>query len=313
MDDIQREYIHGFYYSTADFRFDLFCGMYFPMFWNVLAQEIFKRAEEIRVFSATGHNPESRRQNGLTPLKRRLRKRIAMGSAINPVHFLSQLAINKAKGDGEDDDILPMNEHAYHAITCGDAIDTSNITTRVMLDEIISVTENVSSLYGPALSSEAGNYCHRWGVRAAERFTGPWNATLANRILVTGNTADPITPLSNSKWVADQFGDKATLLIQNAYGHTSYSMPSACTLHAIERYLISGELPSQNTTCETDTRLFDSPTGEAFVPDNVWDPPKATPVQAGSRISNSATYWKPSTSSFVLNGIFCIALSILIS
>lgn len=38
---------------------------------------------------------------------------------------------------------------------------------------------------GPAWG-DGGLYCHRWPVRAVERYTGPWNSKLSNTILVIG-------------------------------------------------------------------------------------------------------------------------------
>ena len=35
-------------------------------------------------------------------------------------------------------------------------------------------------------SIQAGLYCHRWPVRAVERYAGPWDKKLSNTILVIG-------------------------------------------------------------------------------------------------------------------------------
>ncbi|CAE6498727.1 unnamed protein product, partial [Rhizoctonia solani] len=101
-----------------------------------------------------------------------------------------------------------------------------------------------------------GMYCHHWPVRAVERFTGPFNHTLKNKIMVIGNLADPITPFVSAKAVADALGDSAVLLKHNGYGHTSLYMHSNCTVAATSNYFISGELPSAGTVCETDEQLF---------------------------------------------------------
>jgi hypothetical protein len=52
-----------------------------------------------------------------------------------------------------------------------------------------------------------------------ERFQGPWNHKLANKILVIGNKGDPITPLASAKKVAELLGPgSAVLLERDGYG-----------------------------------------------------------------------------------------------
>ena len=82
---------------------------------------------------------------------------------------------------------------------------------------------------------------------------------------------DPITPYSNSQRVASMLDDKAVLVTQNGYGHTSLAEKSTCTLNTIKQYFIDGsvcllimtlllklaqrriKLPSGNATqCEID-------------------------------------------------------------
>lgn len=60
--------------------------------------------------------------------------------------------------------------------------------------------------------------CHLWPIRAVERYSGPWNATLTDPILVIGNKADPITPFKDAKSVADMLGDSAILIEQDGFG-----------------------------------------------------------------------------------------------
>jgi predicted esterase len=73
-----------------------------------------------------------------------------------------------------------------------------------------------------------------------ERFTGPWNHTLATPILVIGNRADPITPYVHAKRVADLLGDSAILIEQDDFGHTSLVLMSKCTVTAMHAYWVQG-------------------------------------------------------------------------
>ena len=79
--------------------------------------------------------------------------------------------------------------------------------------------------------------CAFWPVRAVERYQGPFNKTLANKILVASNTVrascdlelrgltgwhvvqyDPATPLASAEEVVRQLGDDAVLVRQNGFG-----------------------------------------------------------------------------------------------
>ncbi|CAE6339635.1 unnamed protein product, partial [Rhizoctonia solani] len=103
---------------------------------------------------------------------------------------------------------------------------------------------------------DAGFYCHHWPVRAVERYTGPWNKTLSNTIIVIGNEADPITPLVCAKNVADALGDSAVLIEQDDYGHSSLAMRSNCTVAALQDYFVHNKLPTQDIFCGTNQVLF---------------------------------------------------------
>ncbi|KAG9076395.1 hypothetical protein FS749_011823, partial [Ceratobasidium sp. UAMH 11750] len=106
---------------------------------------------------------------------------------------------------------------------------------------------------------DGGLYCHRWPVRAVERYAGPWNKTLSNTILVIGNEADPVTPYISAKRVADALGNSAILLEQDDYGHLSLAMHSTCTSAVLQNYFLHNELPFDDKLCGTNQVLFPGP------------------------------------------------------
>ena len=56
-------------------------------------------------------------------------------------------------------------------------------------------------------------------MRAVERYQGPWNRKLANKVLVIGNKGDPITPLASAKKLASLLGAKSAVLLErDGYG-----------------------------------------------------------------------------------------------
>ncbi|KAG9124959.1 hypothetical protein FRC07_009551 [Ceratobasidium sp. 392] len=156
------------------------------------------------------------------------------------------------------------SDYSFQAVTCADAIDAGNVTTKDVFDFLVKVTQEpllfvLSGIVGPTWG-DAGFYCHHWPVRAVERYTGPWNKTLSNPILVIGNEADPITPYISAKRVADALGDSAILLEQDDYGHVSLAMHSSCTTDVLKKYFLDNELPPRdNLLCGTNQQLFPGP------------------------------------------------------
>lgn len=79
-------------------------------------------------------------------------------------------------------------------------------------------------------------FCHRFPVRAVERFAGPFDHKLANTIIVLGNKVnasrccyavsrlmpatqlDPVTPFVNAQKIAATLGSSARLLEQDGIG-----------------------------------------------------------------------------------------------
>ena len=98
--------------------------------------------------------------------------------------------------------------------------------------------------------------CASWQARSAERYTGPWNVTTANPILVIGNRYDPRTKYANSVLASRQLGN-AVLLTLQGYGHTSDADPSSCIDEAVAKYLVTKTTPPVGTVCQPDHAPFD--------------------------------------------------------
>ncbi|KAG8721829.1 hypothetical protein FRC09_007308 [Ceratobasidium sp. 395] len=151
--------------------------------------------------------------------------------------------------------------YGLQAVTCADAVDAGGVETRDVFKMMVDVTNETSPLFGPCWGA-AGFYCHKWPVRAVERYTGPWDNTLKNKIIVIGNEFDPITPFRSAESVAAALGDSAVLVQQKDYGHTSLAMHSNCTFNILHDYFLNGELPSSKQSCGTNQPIFeDEPEG----------------------------------------------------
>ncbi|KAG8761909.1 hypothetical protein FRC11_012319 [Ceratobasidium sp. 423] len=222
----------GVIITSGDLRALLWTGMYQPRQWPDLAQNLAQISMAL-----------SNSTNATSTLNAR-----DISHRAHPIPFMRRDNTNSSD---------PATEYAYQAITCADAIDAGNSTTKQGLETVVDLTDNHSRMFGPFAGWSAGGmYCNRWPVRAVERFTGPFNHTLKNKIIVIGNLADPTTPFVSAEAVADALGDSAVLLKHNGYGHTSIVMHSNCTVTATNKYFTSGELPPAGTVCETDEQLF---------------------------------------------------------
>lgn len=100
-----------------------------------------------------------------------------------------------------------------------------------------------------------------WPTSSADRYTGPWNATTPNPILVIGTRFDPNTPLRNARLAARRLGN-AVLLTHDGYGHTSQRDPSTCVMQATSRYLVNLTTPPSGTVYPSDPLPFDPDFGQ---------------------------------------------------
>lgn len=103
--------------------------------------------------------------------------------------------------------------------------------------------------------------CASWPASSANRYTGPWNATTRNPILVIGTRFDPNTPLRNARLAARRLGN-AVLLTHDGYGHLSQRDPSTCVVQATGTYLVDLTTPPPGTVCPSDRLPFDPDFGQ---------------------------------------------------
>jgi pimeloyl-ACP methyl ester carboxylesterase len=119
----------------------------------------------------------------------------------------------------------------------------------------------VSRIGGPPMGWLIGAPCASWPVRNTDRYTGPWNASTPNPILLVGGRFDPNTPLAGARHAARLLGN-AILLTHDGYGHISTSDPSACVDEALSRYLVHLDTPPRGTVCRSDRLPFDPDFGQ---------------------------------------------------
>jgi pimeloyl-ACP methyl ester carboxylesterase len=100
-------------------------------------------------------------------------------------------------------------------------------------------------LFGPYLAY-GGLTCKYFG-QAQEVAIAPTKTT--NPIVVIGTTGDPATPYEWAQGL-NKLLTKSVLISLTGEGHTGQGSGSACVDNAVDSYLLQGETPKKNLSCE---------------------------------------------------------------
>ncbi|KAK1231284.1 hypothetical protein PQX77_005599 [Marasmius sp. AFHP31] len=149
--------------------------------------------------------------------------------------------------------VLESVRDAQTAIICNDA------------DEVPSSLKHAREHYAKVLEvSEWGSLwagfrvvCGGWPKIPKAQFRGPIAANTSFPLLIIGNAADPVTPMSSAHKLSRSFPGSVVLL-QDSAGHTSTSSPSACTARNVRDYFDNGTMPEDGTWCAINGSPFDS-------------------------------------------------------
>lgn len=120
---------------------------------------------------------------------------------------------------------------------------------------VIGRLTGISYLQGPLHGWWEWAPCASWPARDADRYTGPWNASTRNPLLLIGTRHDPSTAYANARRAARRLGN-AVLLTHDGYGHISFTDPSQCVERARTAYLVHLTTPPRGTVCRSDRRPF---------------------------------------------------------
>jgi pimeloyl-ACP methyl ester carboxylesterase len=103
----------------------------------------------------------------------------------------------------------------------------------------------------------ASSICAAWPRGDSDRYSGPWNTSTANPVLVIGNQFDPATRYQGAVTAAALLPN-SRLLTVHAWGHTSL-FRSQCADEVAADYLVNLVLPPEGTVCEQDHVPFSGP------------------------------------------------------
>ncbi|KAI9364916.1 TAP-like protein-domain-containing protein [Zopfochytrium polystomum] len=147
-------------------------------------------------------------------------------------------------------------QNAFYAVKCADGAPWNGITMEDVEALASELETELSPLIGRLLAY-SDRICAHW-PRPVERYAGPWNATLSNKVVLIGNTNDPITPLASARATEALMSGNAVLVTQRSYGHASIAQFSSCTVQMLQRYFIDGTVPASGTVCDADVPVFAS-------------------------------------------------------
>ena len=96
--------------------------------------------------------------------------------------------------------------------------------------------------------------CRFWPTNDKARYTGPFNAHTANRMLIVSTRYDAATPYYGALEVRNHHANSRLITVEGA-GHVAQGL-SECAEDYASEYLVSGKLPKQDISCAKDLPAF---------------------------------------------------------
>jgi len=144
---------------------------------------------------------------------------------------------------GPDGKYTSNSTFAFNAINCLDypmVSDTAAMRAEEQRLMQASPTLGYFFAYG-------GTNCVDWPYKNV-RTPAPVEYSGAAPIVVVGTTGDPATPVEWAASLRKQLGN-ASLLTWRGEGHTAYGRANSCLGDAVDKYLVDGTVPADNTVC----------------------------------------------------------------
>ncbi|KAG8992911.1 hypothetical protein FRB94_011186 [Tulasnella sp. JGI-2019a] len=237
-----------------------------PSKWQSMAGVILQAHQAIYILISSSNTTNTSGGNGTVSATKR-----SDGSNYVP---LGRSLSNLAKRSQTAAQSMDNNWSSAVTVLCGDT-SAPPYSASETFSAIVNMTESVSSIFGTFIAEQPEAICALWPYRAVQRYAGPWDAkTIANPIVVVGNTADPVTPLHMAKELVKTLNSNqkrnAALIQSDGFGHTSAEEPSFCKQALLRGYFMNGTLPA-DTLCGINFLPF--PNGTAVVPTQVISTP----------------------------------------
>jgi pimeloyl-ACP methyl ester carboxylesterase len=132
---------------------------------------------------------------------------------------------------------------AFNAINCLDyPMESDPAAMRAEQQQLMQESPTLGYFF-----AYGGTNCADWPYPNV-RTPAPVEYTGESPIVVIGTTGDPATPVEWASSLRKQLGN-AALMTWEGEGHTAYGRSNSCLEDPVDRYLVDGTLPADNTVC----------------------------------------------------------------
>lgn len=143
---------------------------------------------------------------------------------------------------------------------CVDGAGEKRFRSISQFEDYVDVLTSQSEFFGEVWPNNAnGVACRAFEVSPPEtkklKDTILDSRQTASRILFVTTEVDPVAPKRGANKMSSVFPGSA-VLIQHSVGHTAFLRLSICFARRIRDYLLSGQLPPPNSTCQADAEPF---------------------------------------------------------
>jgi pimeloyl-ACP methyl ester carboxylesterase len=139
-----------------------------------------------------------------------------------------------------------FKDNAFEVFNAVNCLDNDDGLPSSAVPRYLPRFEKASPTFGAAFANSA-SACSAWPVHSGRR-PAPVRAVGSPPIMVVGTTRDPATPLVWARALASQL-PRGVLVTRDGDGHTGYGRGSRCTDDTVERYLVSGIVPTKDVRC----------------------------------------------------------------
>ncbi|KRE77215.1 alpha/beta hydrolase [Arthrobacter sp. Soil762] len=167
----------------------------------------------------------------------------ALEAALNGDASLMLRLADLGADRGADGKYTSNSTFAFGAINCLDYPMVSDTAAmRAEQQQLMQASPTLGYFF-----AYGGTNCVDWPYKNL-RTPAPVEYTGDAPIVVVGTTGDPATPVEWAASLRKQLGN-ASLLTWQGEGHTAYGRANSCLEDAVDKYLVDGTVPADNTVC----------------------------------------------------------------
>ncbi|CAO1613853.1 unnamed protein product [Parajaminaea phylloscopi] len=151
-----------------------------------------------------------------------------------------------------------FNYLSVPSISCSDSLTHDLKWGRQEFEAAVQAMERLSPFAAEMWIRNGAVCLSGWRIRGADVWKGGFNSTPSEPIVFASTTYDPVTPLFAARKMRDRFGGPNRLVhLKGAYGHSTFSAATNCSLSALADWFVYDRLPPEKEIiCEAEVRPF---------------------------------------------------------